>query len=71
MTDEQMHNHLINYTVDKMTEYLMDDYSLTAADALNLIYNSRTYSLLCETANGLCAQSPLYVFQHLKRECLD
>ena len=43
MTKEQINKYLTNRAVDKMTEYLMQDYNISIEQALDFIYNSDTY----------------------------
>lgn len=68
MTKEQQQDFLIAYTVDKMTEYVVEDYQLPIASALHLVYESDTYQKLIQTENGLYAQSPSYVYELLTQE---
>jgi hypothetical protein len=68
MTQEQLQNFLISYTVDRMVEYLIGDFKLDIPKALDIVYNSTTYDLLNKTDNGLYSQSPTYVYEYLKSE---
>lgn len=68
MSQEQTQSYLIAYTVDRMTEFLIEDYSLTIASALHFIYNSSTYQKLTNTDNGLYEQSASYVYELLDEE---
>lgn len=68
MSQEQMQSYLIDYTVDRMTEFLFEDYSLPIDSALNFIYNSKTYQKLINTENGLFEQSAAYVYELLSEE---
>jgi hypothetical protein len=68
MTQEQLQNFLISYTVDRMAEYLICDFKLGIHKALDIVYNSTTYDLLNKTDNGLYSQSPAYVYEYLKSE---
>ena len=68
MTQQQQQDFLIAYTIDRMTEYLIEDYGLPIADALHFIYNSETYMKLIQTENGLYEQSPAYVYELLDKE---
>ena len=68
MNQQQQQNFLIAYTVDRMTEYLIEDYALPIVAALQFVYNSDTYVKLTQTANGLYEQSPAYVYELLSRE---
>ena len=68
MSQQQQQNFLIAYTIDRMTEFLIEDYNLTIATALQFIYNSSTYQKLNQTENGLYEQSPSYVYEILNKE---
>lgn len=68
MTKEQLQNFLISYTTDKMVSYLMKDFNLQLTDALDVVYNSRTFECLTQTENDLYAQSAPYVYEYLKKE---
>jgi hypothetical protein len=68
MTKEQLQNFLISYTTDKMVSYLMKDFNLQLTDALDVIYNSRTFECLTQTENDLYTQSAPYVYEYLKKE---
>ena len=47
---------------------LMDEYNISLAEALDILYNSETYEKLQDPATGLYFQSPVYVFDFLQRE---
>ena len=68
MNQQQLQNFLIGYTVDRLTEFLIEDYELSIAAALQFIYNSGTYQKLTQTGNGIYAESPSYVYELLNRE---
>ena len=70
MKQEQQQYFLIAYTVDRMTEFLIEDHELSIATALQFLYNSDTYQKLTQTENGLYEQSPSYVYELLNREYL-
>ena len=68
MSQQQQQNFLIAYTVDRLTEFLIEDYELSIAAALQYIYNSDTYQKLTQAENGLYAESPAYVYELLNLE---
>jgi hypothetical protein len=47
---------------------LMEDRSLTMREAMDIVYNSKTYSALNNLDTGLYFQSPAYVFDVLEEE---
>lgn len=68
MTSQQLQDFLIAYAIDRMTEFLIEDYGLSIVESLNFIYNSETYQKLIKTKNGLYEQSPSYIYELLERE---
>lgn len=61
---------LINHIVDRMTQFLTEDYHLDIPTALNIVYNSKTLSLLQNKNTELYIESPSYVYELLKSEYL-
>lgn len=70
MTKQQIKDYLVARTVDEMTGYLMEDFHLELADALDVIYNSDTYQKLEDGETGLYEQSPAYTYEFLTKEYL-
>ena len=69
ITNSQQQQELLTaYSIDRMTESLIDDDKLSTAEALQFIYNSDTYRKLVQTENGLYEQSPSYVYELLDKE---
>ena len=68
MTNQQLQDFLIAYAIDRMTEFLIEDYELSIAECLDFIYNSETYQKLIRTKNGLYEQSPSYIYELLEKE---
>ena len=68
MTKEQIREYLIDYAVDQMTKFFMDDHHVGMAEALDVIYNSDTYAKLTDAEGGLYVQSPAYVYEILDEE---
>lgn len=68
MTSQQLQDFLIAYAIDRMTEFLIEDYGLSIVESLDFIYNSETYQKLVETKNGLYEQSPSYIYELLEKE---
>lgn len=68
MTRTQIKDFLVNKTIDEMTKYLVDDYKLNIASAIDIIYNSDTLRKLEDAETGLYIQSPAYVYELLDRE---
>jgi len=70
MTTDQQAAFLVNHTVDEMSKFLTEDFNLDIPSALNVIYNSRTFSLLLNKETELYIQSPSYVYEMLRKEYL-
>ena len=68
MNSQQLQNFLIAYAIDRMTEFLIEDYNLSITESLNFIYNSDTYQKLVNTRTGLYEQSPSYIYELLVKE---
>lgn len=59
---------IINCDVEKIVSLLQEDYGMTILDAFDTIYNSKIYKKLIDTETGLYIQSPLYIYEYLKKE---
>ena len=46
MTKQERFNHLVNFTVDELTTYLIKDFHLDTAEDLDIVYSSKTLELL-------------------------
>ena len=68
MTQQERFKHLVNFTIDELTTYLIKDFHLDTAEALNIVYSSKTLELLQNKRTGLYYQSPGYVYHLLKNE---
>lgn len=68
MTKEQIKIYLIDRAVDEMTKSLIEDYPMSLADALDVIYNSDTFQKLEDTETDLYVQSPAYIYELLNTE---
>ena len=51
-----------------LIEYLVADYKLCTSEALNVLYESETFSKLSDSATGLYFQSSKYVYTFLQNE---
>lgn len=68
MSEETRTQFLVNYAIDKLTAFLMEDRDILLEQALDIIYTSRVYELLQDRAAGLTADSPAYIYELLKDE---
>lgn len=70
MTHSQLVNYLIENIINKMTQYLIEDFHFDIPKALDVIYTSRVYELLMDSSNELYVYSAAYVYELLKKEYL-
>ena len=68
MSEETRTQFLVNYAIDKLTAFLMEDRDISLEQALDIIYTSRVYELLQDRAADLTADSPAYIYELLKDE---
>ena len=48
--------------------FLMKDYGWSLTKAIDVLYESETYSKICNPETGLFFQSSLYLYSYLKNE---
>ena len=68
MTAQVQNDFLVNHIVDRLTEFLVMDNNLELADALKIVYQSKTYQQLQDVDGGLYIQSPSYIYELLLKE---
>lgn len=51
-----------------IVQFLMQDYDLDMHTALSTLYDSDTYSKICDPATGLYFQGSRYVYSYLQNE---
>lgn len=68
MSGETQRQFLVNYVIDQMTAFLMEDCHITLGQALDIIYSSRVYDLLQDDTVDLASNSPAYIYELLKQE---
>lgn len=56
---------IVNHQVEKMVEFLMEDYDMTMKDAFAKVYSSDVYLKLQSKRSGLYRYSPAYTYQLL------
>ncbi|MCF0183342.1 MAG: hypothetical protein HUK01_03290 [Bacteroidaceae bacterium] len=52
----------------ELTALLMQEYGWDMRHALDALYASDTFRLVCDPATGLYYEAPLYVFDYLQKE---
>ena len=66
MTNQQQ--EMIEYTIQEVVRYLIEDNALTMEQALNQFYVSRTFEKLNDIETGLYLEGSAYIYEMLKRE---
>lgn len=51
-----------------LVDFLIQDYKLNLREALNVLYESQTYSNICNPLTGLYFQGSRYVYTYLQDE---
>ncbi len=59
---------LVEYLSNELVERLMNTYEWDIQKAMNVLYNSETFSKLEDPRSGLYYQGDVYVFSFLKEE---
>lgn len=70
MSDETRRQFLIDYAIDQMTAFLIEDRHISLEEALNIVYSSRVYDLLQDETADLTSNSPAYIYELLKQELI-
>lgn len=68
MSDDNLRQFLVNYIVDQLAGFLIEDLKISLESALDIVYSSPIYDLLLDESTGLTANSPSYVYELLKSE---
>ena len=58
----------MEFTTQRIIQYLMHDRDMEVDEAMNLFYNSTVFEKLHDEETGLYLESPLYVYDLLKNE---
>ena len=59
---------LMEFTTQRIIQYLMHDRDMEVDEAMNLFYNSTVFEKLHDEEPGLYLEGPLYVYDLLKNE---
>ena len=59
---------LMEFTTQRIIQYLMKDRDMEVDEAMNLFYNSIVFEKLHDEETGLYLEGPLYVYDLLKNE---
>ncbi len=61
-------NYLVARINQELVKYLMEDNDISKEEAMDIVYNSKTFELLCDLETHLYFESPAYVYEILKEE---
>lgn len=61
-------NFLVECTTQDIIVYLVEDKNISKEEAMDIVYNSKTYELLCDLETHLYYESSAYVYEMLKEE---
>lgn len=68
MIPQNQTDFLTNRIIDKLTEFIVNDYDIEITSALKIVYQSKIYQLLQDKDGDLYSQSPSYIYELLKPE---
>ena len=63
--------YMKEFMVRDLAMMLIRDLGMNIETALDAVYGSRTFELLCDRATGFFYQSPLYVYGYLREEIIS
>ena len=55
-------DQLIEYSIQDIIKYIVNDWHIEFDEAMNLFYNSQTFDKLTDTETGLYLESSAYVY---------
>ncbi len=61
-------SYLVECTIQDLIQYLIEDNNITMEEAMDIVYNSKTFELLNDFGTHLYYESPAYVYEYLKEE---
>lgn len=61
-------NYLVECTTQDLILYLMEDNNITMEEAMDIVYNSKTFEQLSDFETHLYYESASYVYEILKEE---
>lgn len=66
MSEQQ--REMLEYTVQELASYLIEDCGMTIGEALDRVYSSQTFEKLSRPETGLYLEGAAYVYELLKKE---
>ena len=64
----QKQKMMIEFTIQDLVRFLVDDRKCSIREAMVLVYNSELFEKLLDVETGLYLESPFYVYDILKDE---
>ena len=61
-------NYLVECITQDLIKYLMEDNKITMEEAMDIVYNSKTFELLNDFKTHLYYELSSYVYEYLKEE---
>lgn len=61
-------NYLVERTTQDLIRYLVEDNKITMEEAMDIVYNSKTFEQLNDFGTHLYYESSSYVYECLKEE---
>ena len=61
-------NYLVECITQDLIQYLMEDNNITMEEAMDIVYNSKTFEKLNDFETHLYYESSSYVYEYLKEE---
>jgi len=61
-------NYLVECIIQDLIRYLIEDNNITIGEAMDIVYNSRTFEKLNDLETHLYYESSAYVYEMLKEE---
>ena len=61
-------NYLVTRTTQELVKIVSEENNIPVEEAMDIVYNSQTFGLLCDLETHLYYESPAYVYEILKEE---
>ena len=68
MSDEQKREMLIEFIIQDVVAFMMDDKKINIEEAMYAVYNSIIFKKLLDLETGLYLESSAYIYEILKDE---
>lgn len=61
-------NYLVTRSTQALLKIIIEDRNITIQEAMDILYSSNTFELLCDLETHLYYESPAYLYEMLKEE---